>query len=110
MKKAKKMLPYLTIIILDFYLLPSLIKDTGTAMMMLLVVIPLICFVCSVVYGIKNSFNPFYSLIVAILFVPSVFIFYNSTAWIYVLGYGIIALAGNIIGMIFAIKQNEHKS
>jgi hypothetical protein len=106
MKKTKNMLPYLIIIILDYYLLPSLIKDTGTAMMMLLVVIPLICFVCSIVYGIKNSFNPFYALIVAILFVPSIFIFYNSTAWIYVLGYGIIALVGNIIGMIFC-KQTK---
>jgi hypothetical protein len=104
MEKVRKMLPFLIIILLDFYLLPILIKDTGTGMMMLLAVIPSICFVCSVVYGINNSFNPFYALIVAILFVPSIFIFYNSTAWVYILGYGVIALAGNVIGMIFASK------
>jgi hypothetical protein len=109
MEKTKKMLPYLIIIILDFYLLPLFIKDTGTAMMMMLVVIPLICFVCSGVYGIKNSFNLYYALLVAILFVPSIFIFYNSTAWVYVLGYGIIALVGNAIGMMF-YKQPKRAS
>ena len=108
MEKTKKMLPYLIIIILDFYLLPLLIKDTGTAMMMMLIVIPLICFVCSGVYGIRNSFNLFYALIVAILFVPSIFIFYNSTAWVYVLEYGIVALAGNAIGMMFYKQPKWH--
>lgn len=107
MEKTKKMLPYLTIIILDFYLLPLFINDTGTAIMMMLVVIPLICFICSGVYGIKNSFNLFYALIVAILFVPSIFIFYNSTAWVYVLGYGIVALAGNVVGMMFHKQSKE---
>ena len=101
MKKLKDMIPYLTVIILDFYLLPFLIKDTGSAMLMLLIVVPLICFVCSVVYGAKNSFYLVYAIIVAILFIPTILIFYNSTAWIYIFGYGTIALVGNAIGAIF---------
>ena len=94
------MIPYLVVIALSFYLLPLLIKDTGTAMMMILVVIPLICFICSIFYGIKNSFNYLYAIIVAILFAPTIFIFYNYTAWVYIVGYGLIALIGNTIGMI----------
>lgn len=43
--KWKKISPYLVIIILNFYLLSLVIKDTGTAMIILLAVIPLICFV-----------------------------------------------------------------
>ena len=101
MNKFKKMLPYLIIIILSFYLLPFVMKDTGTAMTMLLVVIPAICFVCSILYGIKNSFDLFYVTAVSILFVPAIFIFYNASAWVYVPGYGIIASAGNAVGMIF---------
>ena len=82
MKKLKSMLPYLLVIVLDFYLLPFLIKDTGSAMMMLLVVVPLICFVCSLSYGINNSFNWLYAMIVAVLFAPTILIFYNSSAWV----------------------------
>ncbi|MEK6454747.1 hypothetical protein [Caldifermentibacillus hisashii] len=109
MNNIKRALPYLTIIMLSFYLLPLLIKDTGTGMTMLLVVIPCICFICSFVYGMKNSFHPFYTIVVAILFVPSIFIFYNITAWIYIVIYGITALIGNLIGMIFykQFKQND---
>jgi len=68
---------------------------------MLLVVVPLICFVCSLVYGIKNSFSLVYAIIVAILFIPTIPIFYNLTAWVYIFGYGSIALVGNAIGMAF---------
>lgn len=102
MEKIRKLLPYLLVILLDFYLLPLLIKDTGTAMLLLLVVIPLICFVCSCVYGLKHSYSLFYALIVAALFVPSIYVFYNSSAWVYSLGYGIIALVGNLSGAIFS--------
>lgn len=100
MKRMRNMVPYLAVIILDFYLLPLLIRDTGSAMLMLLAVVPLICFVCSFLYGIKNSFYLLYAVIVAILFIPTIPIFYNSTAWVYVFGYGALALVGNAIGMV----------
>ena len=106
MKKLIGMIPYLAVIMLDFYLLPLLIRDTGSAMLMLLIVVPLICFVCSLVYGIKNSFCLAYAIAVAILFIPTILIFYNSTTWVYIFGYGAIALAGNAIGMVF-IKERK---
>lgn len=99
MKKMKDMLPILGIIVIDFYILPMVIKDTGTAMLMLLIVVPLICFICSLVYGLIKPFSIFYSAIVAFLFIPSIFIFYNSSAWVYTIAYGIIALIGSVIGM-----------
>jgi hypothetical protein len=95
------MLPFLLVIVLGFYLLPLLITDTGMAMLLMLVIIPLICFICSVVYGVKHSLNILYAVLVSVLFLPTVFIFYNSTAWVYTVAYGVIALAGNAIGLIF---------
>ena len=47
------MISYLLVTALSFYLLPLFIQDTGTGMMILLVVMPLICFVNSVFYGLK---------------------------------------------------------
>lgn len=94
------------VILLDFYLLPLLIIDTGTAIILLLAVIPLICFCISILYGIKNSFNALYAIIVAVLFAPSIFIFYNTSAWVYIIAYGVLALIGNAIGMIFFKRTN----
>ena len=105
MKKLKGMLPYLIVMVLNFYLLPFLIRDTGSGMVMLLGVIPLICFVCSILYGIKYSFHWYYALIVAVIFAPTILIFYNSTAWVYIVGYGVVALLGNAVGTMFTKRR-----
>ncbi|MGI5985418.1 MAG: hypothetical protein GXY01_01555 [Clostridiales bacterium] len=105
MKRIKPMLPFLAVILMVFYLLPLLIHDTGTAMMMLLLIIPLICFLCSVIYGWKHSFDILYSFIVTALFIPTIFIFYNSSALIYVAVYGAVALVGNLLGMLLGKKR-----
>ena len=68
-------------------------------MIVMLVIIPLICLITSVFYGIRNGFNFWYILSVAIMFAPSIFIFYNSSAWVYVVGYAVIALLGNLIAL-----------
>ncbi len=110
MRLNKSTLPFLLVIVLDFYFLPLLISSTGSGMLILLVVIPSICFICSLFYGIKHSFHIMYPAIVAVLFLPTIFIFYNSTAWIYILAYGVIALMGNIIGMMFYKHKNKGAS
>lgn len=98
MKKFKKMLPYLIVNVIAFYLTPVLIKDTGSGMLILLIGFPIICFIVALIYGIKNSFNWIYSLLVMLLFVPTIFIFYNESATIYILVYGIISAFGNVLG------------
>lgn len=97
----RKMMPYLFVNMLAFYLLPMVIRDTGTAMAVMLVVIPLICVTVAIVYEAKNGFTWLYSTVVALLFAPTIFVFYNYTAWVYVIGYGLLALAGNVIGKLF---------
>ncbi len=97
----RKMMPYLFVNMLAFYLLPMVIRDTGTAMAVMLVVIPLICVTVAIVYGAKNGFTWLYSTVVSFLFAPTIFVFYNYTAWVYVIGYGLLALAGNVIGKLF---------
>ena len=98
MDKLKKNILIYILLIINFYVLPSLIKDTGTAMIMLLVVIPMITLFISIFYGKKNGFDIWYVFSVGILFFPSIFIYYNSSALIYVIVYTIIALIGNFVG------------
>ena len=109
-KLIKSTLPFLLVIVFDFYLLPLLISDTGSGMFILLIAVPAICFICSLIYGIKHSFHLIYPAIVAVLFIPTIFIFYNSSAWVYILAYGVIALIGNIAGMIFYKHKNSGAS
>ena len=86
MDKLKKNMVFYLLLLIDFYIVPWFIKNTGSAMIVMLVIIPLICLITSVFYGIRNGFNFWYILIVAIMFAPSIFIFYNSSAWVYVVG------------------------
>lgn len=104
MEKLKKMLPYLLINIGMFYLLPTLMKDTGSAMIILLILMPLGCFLTSLAYGVKNSFSWLYPIFVMLVFIPSIFIFYNESAFVYVFAYGVISLVGFFLGASFNRK------
>ena len=108
MKKIKEMSLYLMVIMLAFYVLPVLINDTGTGIFFLLILIPIICFLTSLIYGIRHSFNLIFLLLIMILFVPTIFIFifYNESAAVYVLIYGIIATTGNLLGSLIKKMSN----
>lgn len=99
MDKLKKNILFYILLFVDFYVIPWFIKDTGSAMIVMLMIIPLICFITSIFYGIRNGFDFWYILIVAIMFTPSIFMFYNSSAWVYVVVYTVIALLGNLIAL-----------
>ena len=84
--------------IINFYVVPFFIKDTSSAIFILMVLMPLICLVTSVAYGIKNGLRARYFILITLLFIPSLFIYYNATAWIYVVLFGGISLIGDAIG------------
>lgn len=98
MEKLKQMLPYLLIMIGIFYILPMLIIDTGSGMFILLVLVPLACLLTSLAYGFKNSFTLTFPILVMLIFIPSIFIFYNDSAIVYVFAYGAISLVGSFLG------------
>lgn len=104
MEKLKKNWIYYFIMFIAFYLIPILIKDTGSGMTILLIVIPLITLITSLIYGLRNTFDFVYPLIVAILFIPTLFIYYNTSAWIYIIVYSVIAVIGELIGKILQKK------
>ena len=100
-KRLTALIPYAALLAVNFYAFPLLAKNTGTAMLMMLCVMPLITFICSLIYGAKHGFDLLPPLMTAVLFAPTVPIYYNSSAWVYVLVHGAISLAGNGAGRIF---------
>ena len=105
MAGLKKNIIFYILLFIDFYIIPRFIKDTGSAVIVTLMIIPLICLITSVFYGIRNGFDFWYILIAAIMFTPSIFVFYNSSAWVYVVGYAVIALLRNLIAL--PLRKNK---
>lgn len=96
---------YVVLLLVDFYLLPLLIKDTGSGIFLLLIMMPSLVFLGAVIYGLRCGLHWFLSLAAAVLFLPSIFLFYNESAWIYSVIYGAVAAAGNGVGRIFYHKR-----
>lgn len=87
------------IINLITYLSLLLIKDTGSGMMILIILIPLLISINSIIYGFKSeNFDLLYMIISALLFIPFVYILMNESALVYVLIYLIIITIFYIIG------------
>ena len=98
MKVFKNMVPYLAGIVAVFYLLPLFMRNTAGAMMVLLFAMPVLCLAISFAYGRMRSFHVFYPLAVSLCFLPSIWIFYNESALIYVAAYGAMAFLGIFLG------------
>lgn len=55
MAGLKKNIIFYILLFIDFYIIPQFIKDTGSAVIVMLMIIPLICLITSVFYGIRNG-------------------------------------------------------
>lgn len=100
-EKLTALVPYAAVLAADFYLLPFLARDTGSAMLLMLCVMPLAAFVTALVYGMRRGFSPLLPAAAFILFLPTVFLYYNASAWVYTVVYAVVVLAGNGVGRLF---------
>lgn len=111
MKKYIKEIIILLIQIFMFYIFPLFAGPTDAMGMVLLI------FISTIITGIiieiisKEKIKYFYPLIIAILFIPSVFIYYNSSALIHAVWYLVSSSVGLIIGIMInkVISKFERK-
>ncbi len=104
-KNLLVLIPYIIVLGIDFYLLPFLMRDSGTAMVLMLCVMPCIALGSGVIYGVCSGFRVELSIAALLLFIPTVFIFYNSSAWIYAPVYAAVVLAGTGAGQALHRKK-----
>ena len=106
MKKHTKELIILILQLIMFYLFPLTAGPTDAIGMVVLII--LATFVLSLILGSisENKLRFIYPLLVAILFIPSVFIYYNETALIHSVWYLVISALGMISGLLirFIVK------
>ncbi|MFC2471517.1 MAG: hypothetical protein ACFNVI_08970, partial [Lachnoanaerobaculum gingivalis] len=96
----KKYYVYILVMLAFYVAAPLLCRDTGSAMFTLLCLLPAILFILSLVYAKMNGFKWYLSLAVALLWLPTVFIYYNESAMIYALIYGVISFVGQGVGFL----------
>ena len=109
MKRYLKEIIILIVQLLVFYILPLFAGPADT--MGLVVLIILSTFILSLILGIisKNKIKILYPIIISILFIPSIFIYYNNSALVYILWYLIDSYIGLIIGIIVYMIINKIK-
>lgn len=99
--RLRELLPYLLMLAADFYLLPLLIRDTGTAMVLTLCAMPVAAFAAGVACGVRQGFRPLLAAAAAVLFLPTLPLYYNLSAWVYAPVYGAVVLLGCGLGRGF---------
>lgn len=100
MKKYLKEIIILFLQLFMFYIFPLFAGPTDAMGMVVLII--LATFLLSIIIASisKEKIKYLYSIIIAILFIPSVFIYYNKSALIHSVWYLVISTIGLLIGSI----------
>ncbi len=100
--------------VFTFYILPLFVKALGPMGFVFLIII--ITLALSFVLGIwsKNKIKGWYPIATALVFLPSVFIYYNESALIHSVWYLAISSVGLFVGTVISIslsgsKKDENK-
>ncbi len=108
MKKHIKEIVILIIQLLMFYLYPLLGTINNPFGMVLM--ISIVTFILSVILGYKlqEKIKYLYPIIISILFIPSVFIYYNESALVHSLWYLVISFIGIGLGGLLYKSKNTN--
>ena len=100
MKKYLKEIITLLIQILMFYIFPLFAGPTDIMGMVVLMLLATLFLSLILTIISKEKIKYLYPLVVAIIFIPSIFIYYNESALIHSLWYLVSSLLGTILGII----------
>ena len=100
MKKYLKEIITLLIQILIFYIFPLFAGPTDAMGMVVLMLLATLVLSLILTIISKEKIKYLYPLVVAIIFLPSIFIYYNESALIHSLWYLVSSLTGTILGII----------
>ena len=92
-----------------FGILISFLFDEETAGLFRLIILewgafPMLCAICGGVVSIKNGFMPFYGILSGAVFLPFMFIFFE-TNWGLVIAYALFGVLGSLFGHWLYLKE-----
>lgn len=102
MKRFSKELIIILLQIFMYYVFPLFVGPTDA--MGMVVIIIWATFVLSTLVGAlsKEKLKYFYPILASLLFIPSIFIYYNVSAFVHALWYLIDSSFGLLLGIIFS--------
>ena len=107
MKEWIKKYTVYIVIAMMYYCIPLyLVKDTGSGIFLLLMVIPIFVFLISLVFAIKNGFRWYFSIVLGLLWIPNLFLL-NDSATLYMLMYSGISFIGQFVGIVLKNKVKK---
>ena len=100
MKKYLKEIIILLIQLFMFYIFPLFAGPTDVIAMVLLILLSTL--LLSIIMGSvsKEKIKYLYPILVALLFIPSIFIYYNESASIHSVWYFVVSTIGLLVGII----------
>ena len=107
MKRFVKEIIILIIQLFMFYIFPLFAGPTDAMGMVFLIIVT--TFILSIIIGSisKEKIKYLYPIVIAILFIPSVFIYYNESALVHSIWYLIVSFIGLILGTVIYKLTNK---
>ncbi len=109
MKKKTFLILSSLVLLTNFYGTPFIMRDTGSLIFGLLILFPFATLLVSLLYASLYKINILYSVGMVALFLPTVYIFYNDSALIYVVIYFVFSLIGQGIGRLLYREREDLK-
>ncbi len=106
-QEIKKNYVFYLVLLGVYYLVPFIARTNELAMFAIFLLNPIVCAVLSVFYTERNGFKFRFALATAVLFLPAIFIFYNSTALVYLFVYALFAIVAGFVSK--PTKKKEKK-
>jgi len=103
MKKYMKEIILLLIQLCMYYILPLFAGPTDIMGMVFLILLITLILSILLVFTSKEKIKYLYPIIISIIFIPSVFIYYNKSALVHSLWYLIDSSIGMLVGTIIKI-------
>lgn len=95
---------------INFYLLPLLFRNSSVEVTMMLVIMPLITIVLGAMYTYLVQPHWIYPIVVGVLFVPTMWLYYSISAWIYAIIHFLAFIVGCLVGIIANNLLRSNKS
>lgn len=96
----KEMLPYLVSADSPSMLFPVSRKTPAYYIIHLLIVLPVLCLAAGFLYGFFTGFHQVLPLLIAVLFLPTMYLYYNPSALAYAFTFLFITFVGNGVGCL----------
>ena len=110
MKRFVKEIIILAIQLFMFYIFPMPIWNSDPMGMVFLIICVTLLLSVIMASISKEKIKYLYPIIVSILFIPSIFIYYNETAFVHSLWYLVVSSVGIILGTIVEKTSDKKKN